>query len=69
MALSVAHMSIEAVKQEQRNFIAIRANKRAQELDNLRKVILRKKDAALIEFFFAFQLFLAAAFLTAMWHS
>jgi len=69
MALSVAHMSIEAVKQEQRNFIAIRANKRAQELDNLRKVILRKKDAALIEFFFAFQLFLAGAFLTAMWHS
>jgi hypothetical protein len=29
----------------------------------------RKKDAALIEFFFAFQLFLAGAFLTAMWHA
>jgi hypothetical protein len=69
MALSVAHMSIEAVKQEQRNFIAIRANKRAQELDYMRKVIQRKKDAALIEFFFAFQLFLAGAFLTAMWHA
>ena len=69
MALSVAHMSIEHVKQEQRNIIAMRANKRAQELDNIRKVIQRKKDAALIEFFFAFQLFLAGAFVTAMWHA
>ncbi len=69
MALSVAHMSIEHVKQEQRNIIAMRANKRAQELDNIRKVIQRKKDAALIEFFFAFQMFLAGAFLTAFWHA
>ncbi len=69
MALSVAHMSIEHVKQEQRNIIAMRANKRAQELDYMRKVIRRKKDAALIEFFFAFQVFLAGVFITALWHA
>jgi hypothetical protein len=69
MAISVAHMSLEFVKQEQRNIIAMRANKRALELDKLRKVIQRKKDAALVEFFFAFQLFLAGAFITAMWHA
>jgi len=69
MAISVAHMSLESVKQEQRDIMAQRANKRAQELDNIRKVIQRKKDAALIEFFFAFQLFLAGAFVTAMWHA
>jgi hypothetical protein len=69
MAISVAHMSIEHVKQEQRDIMQKRANKRAQELDNIRKVIQRKKDAALIEFFFAFQLFLAGAFVTAMWHA
>lgn len=69
MALSVAHMSIEHVKQEQRNIIAMRANKRAQELDYMRRVIQRKKDAALIEFFFAFQVFLAGVFITALWHA
>jgi hypothetical protein len=69
MAISVAHMSLEFVKHEQRNIIAMRANKRALELDKLRKVIQRKKDAALVEFFFAFQLFLAGAFITAMWHA
>ena len=49
--------------------MAQRANKRAQELDYMRKVIQRKKDAALIEFFFAFQVFLAGAFITALWHA
>jgi hypothetical protein len=69
MALSVAHMSIEIVKQEQRDIMAQRANTRVQELQAARNVILRKKNAALIEFFFAFQLFLAAAFVTAMYYA
>jgi hypothetical protein len=69
MALSVAHMSLEIVKQQQRDIMKTRAIKRAQELDALRKVIHRKKNDALIEYFFAFQVFLAGAFITAMWHA
>ena len=69
MALSVAHMSIEIVKQQQRDIMAQRANTRVMELQAARNVILRKKDATLIEFFFAFQLFLAGAFVTAMYYA
>lgn len=73
MALSVAHFNmysnLEIVKQEQRNIMAQRANTRAMELQAVRKVIQRKKDSTLIEFFFAFQLFLAGAFVTAMYYA
>ena len=73
MALSVAHFNmyskLEFVKQEQRDIMAQRANTRVMELQAARNVILRKKDATLIEFFFAFQLFLAAAFVTAMYYA
>ena len=69
MALSVAHMSIEIVKQQQRDIMAQRANTRVMELQAARNVILRKKDATLIEFFFAFQLFLAGTFVTAMYYA
>ena len=66
MALSVAHMSLELVKQIERTKMQHRASIRAQELERIRRVIQRKKDAALIEYFFAFQVFLASAFITAM---
>ena len=69
MALSVAHMSIESVKQEQRDIMALRAEKRAQELEYMQRVIHRKKDSALIDFFFAFQIFLAGAFLSALFYA
>lgn len=69
MAISVAHMSLEFVKQEQRDIMAQRAEKRVQELETVRKVIQRKKDATLIEFFFAFQLFLAGAFVSALYYA
>lgn len=69
MAISVAHMSLEFVKQEQRDIMTQRAEKRVQELQAVRNVIQRKKDATLIEFFFAFQLFLAGAFVSALYYA
>jgi hypothetical protein len=71
MAISVAHMymSLESVKQEQRNIMAQRAEKRVQELQAVRKVIQRKKDSAIFEYIFFFQLFLVGAFVSAMYYA
>ena len=73
MALSVAHFNmysqLESVKQQQRDIMAQRAEKRAQELEYMQRVVHRKKDSALIEFFFAFQVFLAGAFISAMYYA
>ena len=62
-------MSLESVKQQQRDIIQQRAEKRAQELDYMYRVVHRKKDSTLIEFFFAFQVFLAGAFISAMYYA
>jgi hypothetical protein len=70
MALSVAHMSIELVKQEQRIIMAQRAEQRAKELQVIYNVIQRKRDNAnLVDFFFAFQVFLAGAFVSALYYA
>jgi demethoxyubiquinone hydroxylase (CLK1/Coq7/Cat5 family) len=70
MALSVAHMSIELVKQEQRIIIAKRAEQRAKKLQVIYNVIQRKRDNSnLVEFFFAFQVFLAGAFVSALYYA
>ena len=70
MALSVAHMSIELVKQEQRIIIAKRAEQRAKELQVIYNVIQRKRDNSnLVDFFFAFQVFLAGAFVSALYYA
>lgn len=69
--MSFAHMSIEIVKQQQRDLIAERADKRAQELIYLRNVIHRKRfhrtTDFIVECIFTFQLFLAGAFISALW--
>jgi len=72
MSIAVAHMSIEIIKQQQRDLIAKRADKRAQELESIRNRILRKQDHNLnrfIEFFFSFQIFLAGAFIAALYYA
>jgi hypothetical protein len=72
MSIAIAHMSIEIIKQQQRDLIAARADKRANELDSIRKVILRKRiqdQTNLIEFFFSFQVFLAGAFISALYYA
>lgn len=73
MALSVAHFNmlsqLDAAKLEQRIIMQKRVDKRVQELEAVRKIVQRKKDAALIEFFFAFQVFLAGAFISALWYA
>ena len=68
MSIAIAHMSLEFVKQQQRDIIAARADKRAQELIYLRNTIIRKRihdNSNLVDFFFAFQIFLAGAFIAA----
>lgn len=73
MSIAVAHMSIESIKQQQRDLIAKRADKRAQELIYLRNVILRKRfhrtTDFIVECIFSFQLFLAGAFVSALYYS
>jgi hypothetical protein len=73
MALSVAHCimfsKIELVKQEQRDIIALRADKRAKELQALHKVIHRKKDSDILEYIFFFQVFLVGTFVSAMYYA
>jgi hypothetical protein len=72
MSISIAHMSIEIIKQQQRDIIAKRAESRIHELESIRKVILRKRIrecSNMIEFFFSFQLFLAGAFIAALYYA
>jgi hypothetical protein len=73
MALSVAHSimfsKIELIKQEQRDIMALRADKRAKELQALRKVIHRKKDSDILEYIFFFQVFLVGTFVSAMYYA
>jgi len=72
MSIAIAHMSLEFVKQQQRDLMAKRAESRVHELESIRKLILRKRIreySNLIEFFFSFQLFLAGAFLAALYYS
>ena len=71
--MSFANMSIEIVKQQQRDLMAARADKRALELDSIRNLILRKRfhrtTDFIVECLFSLQLFLAGAFLTALYYS
>jgi hypothetical protein len=71
--MSFAHMSIEIVKQQQRDLMAQRADKRAQELIYLRNVIQRKRfhrtTDFVVECIFTLQLFLAGAFISALWYA
>ena len=73
MAISVAHFNmysqLESVKQEQRDIMAMRAEKRVQELQAVRNVIQRKKDSAIFEYIFFFQIFLVGAFVSAMYYA
>ena len=72
MSIAIAHMSLEIVKQQQRDLIAARADKRVQELIYLRNSIVRKRlqdNSNLVDFFFAFQIFLAGAFITALFYT
>jgi hypothetical protein len=69
MAISVAHMSIESVKQEQRDIMAQRAEKRAQELEYMYRVVHRKKDSAIFDYIFFFQVFLAGTFVSAIYYA
>ena len=73
MALSVAHCimfsKVELVKQEQRDIIAQRAEKRAQELQYMQRVIHRKKDYGILEYIFFFQVFLVGTFVSAMYYA
>ncbi len=66
-------MSIELVKQQQRDLMSERADKRAQELIYLRNVIQRKRfhrtTDFIVECIFSFQLFLAGAFISALYYS
>lgn len=70
--MSIAHMSLEFVKQQQRDILAKRAEARVHELESIRKLILHKRIrecSNLIEFFFSFQLFLAGAFIAALFYA
>ena len=73
MAISVAHFimfsKVELVKQEQRDIMALRADKRANELQALRKVIHRKKDSDILDYIFFFQVFLVGTFVSAMYYA
>jgi len=73
MAISVAHFNmysqLESVKQEQRDIIQKRAEKRAQELDYMYRVVHRKKDSAILDYIFFFQVFLAGTFVSAMFYA
>jgi hypothetical protein len=72
MSISIAHMSLEIVKQQQRDILAKRAEARVHELESIRKVILRKRIreySNMIEFFFSFQLLLAGAFIAALYYA
>jgi len=72
MSIAVAHMSIEIIKQQQRDLIAKRAESRIRELESIRNVILRKRIrecSNLVEFFFSFQIFLAGAFIAALYYA
>jgi len=71
MAISVAHfiMSLESVKQEQRIIMQKRADKRAQELEQIRIVIHRKKDSDILEYIFTFQVFLVGALVASLWYA
>jgi len=68
MSISIAHMSLEMVKQPHYNISKL-AEDRVNELGSIRKIILRKRlreHSNLIEFFFAFQFLLACAFIVAL---
>jgi hypothetical protein len=73
MALSVAHCimfsKVELVKQEQRDIMAQRAEKRAKELQYMRRVIHRKKDSDILDYIFFFQVFLVGTFVSAMYYA